>query len=161
MNVTFSRNEVIEMAVQIEKRGLNFFEAMAKSAANDKVKKVFEFLAQEERNHIETFENLRSSEDRMQLQGSYNWEEVGQYFGTLMENMVFPKVEEGDQLSEEINDEFTAIHTAISLEKDNILFFREISDLVNERDKKLLAELVDQEKNHIRTLMHLKQELNV
>jgi rubrerythrin len=161
MNVTFSRNEVIEMAVQIEKRGLEFFEAMTNSAASENVKKVFEFLAQEERNHIATFESLRNSEDRMQLQGPYNWEEVGQYFGTLIDNMVFPKVEEGDQLSQEINDEFTAIHTAISIEKDNILFFREISDLVGERDKKLLAELVDEEKSHIRKLMILKQELDV
>ena len=97
----------------------------------------------------------------MQLQGPYNWEEVGQYFGTLIDNMVFPKVEEGEELSKEIHDEFTAIHTAISIEKDNILFFREISDLVGEKDRKLLAELVDQEKGHIRKLMILKKELNV
>ena len=161
MDVKFSKNEVIEMAVQIEKRGLSFFEEMVRTATSENVKKVFEFLAQEERSHIETFESLRDSEDRMQLQGPYNWEEVGQYFGTLIDNMVFPRVEEGKELSKEIYDEFTAIHTAISIEKDNILFFREISDLVGKEDKKLLAELVDQEKGHIRKLMVLKNELNV
>ena len=161
MDVKFSKNEVIEMAVQIEKRGLSFFEEMVRTATSENVKKVFEFLAQEERSHIETFESLRASEDRMQLQGPYNWEEVGQYFGTLIDNMVFPRVEEGKELSKEIYDEFTAIHTAISIEKDNILFFREISDLVGEEDRKLLAELVDQEKGHIRKLMILKNELNV
>ena len=160
MKVEFSRNEVIEMALQIEKRGLSFFEAMQKSASNENVEKVFGFLAAEEREHIATFEGLRNSKDRLQLQGPYNWQEVGEYFGTLMDNMVFPEIEEGDELAKEIQDEFTAIQVAISIEKDNILFFREISDLVGEGDKTLLGELIEQEKGHIRKLMDLKKELN-
>lgn len=161
MNVAFSKNEVIEMAIQIEKRGLHFFNAMQESVANNEVKRIFAFLAAEEMEHIATFEGLRSEEDRMQLQGPYNWEEVGQYFGTLMNNMVFPTIKEGSELATEIDDEFVAIHTAISIEKDNILFFREISDLVGQEDKKLLRELIEQEKGHIRKLMDLKNDLQV
>ncbi len=159
MEAKFSRNEIIEMAIQIERRGLSFFEAMQKSAKGNNVKKVFEFLANEEKEHIATFEELRSSTDRLQIQGAYNWEEVGLYFRALVDTKVFPEVEEGAKLVKELPDELAVIQMAIAIEKNNILFFRERCDLVWEGDEKLLGELIEQEKGHICRLLHLEKEL--
>ena len=58
MSIVFSGGELIEIAIGIERRGISFYDIMAKSADNDEVKTIFETLVDMEREHIRIFEDM-------------------------------------------------------------------------------------------------------
>jgi rubrerythrin len=56
-------------------------------------------------------------------------------------------------------DAGTVFRLAIGFEKDAILYFREFLAYLSETDRKVVAELIEQEKGHIRRLADLKQRM--
>jgi rubrerythrin len=158
MAIEFSGNEVIEMAIQIEKKGFEFYSYLAKNAKKDKIKELFNWLANEEQKHIAIFEDLRNIFSKIDTTSPYNWEEVALYFRALVDTQVFPKTDDEDSLKNEFHNEIGAIHIAISFEKDNILYFQEIKDLVEMKEMKIIDQLIKEEKKHIMKLLDVKKE---
>jgi len=160
MDVKFSGDEIIEMAIQIEKKGAQFFDTIAHNSRHPKMKNILQYLAEQEREHIKIFEKLRAKENIVQNSESVNnWEQISPYFQSLIETKVFPDSTEGEDLLKELQDEIGAIHIAISFEKDNILFFQEIRNIVLEQEQKLLDQLILEEKDHIQKLVELKRSI--
>ncbi|MFW5993810.1 MAG: ferritin family protein, partial [Halanaerobiaceae bacterium] len=58
LNQQFSKMEVIEMAKDIEKRGLNFYRSQADKTDNKKVRELFLRLAGDEKDHFQRFDNI-------------------------------------------------------------------------------------------------------
>ena len=71
----YSVNEVIEMAVQIEKNGYAFYhEASKRKDLDAKAREFIEFLRDQELTHENTFLALRSDTDMDVLELSPDWE---------------------------------------------------------------------------------------
>ena len=58
MGNVFSGSEIAEMGIQIEKNGKDFYNTLGTQSKDQKAKKVFEYLAQEEEKHIATFQRI-------------------------------------------------------------------------------------------------------
>ena len=56
MPVAFSSKELIDIAIGIERRGIIFYDIMAKSTDNAAANEVFDYLANMERQHIQIFQ---------------------------------------------------------------------------------------------------------
>ena len=52
------------------------------------------------------------------------------------------------------------LDTALRLEKDSVLFYRELLDEVDEKDAPAVQEIIDEEKRHVRALVKAKRELS-
>ncbi len=52
-----------------------------------------------------------------------------------------------------------ALYIAMGFERDSILFYYEMSNLVPERERGIVKELVEQEKEHLRKLNDIRREL--
>ena len=159
MTIKFSGNEVIEMAIQIEQRGYDFYTVLEKKAKTEDMKNLFKWLAKEEKRHITVFEGLREIFNKINKEDLYNWDEVALYFKSLIDTKVFPDTDVGKYLKKELEDEIGAIHIAISFEKDNILYFQEIRDLVEEDEKEIINKLINEEKGHIMKLLEIKKHI--
>ena len=159
MITKFSGNEVIEMAIQIEQRGYDFYTVLENNAKKEKMRNLFKWLANEEKKHITVFKKLRETFDKIDIIEIHNWDEVALYFKSLIETKVFPDTADGKYLKKELEDEIGAIHIAISFEKDNILYFQEIRDLVEENEKKIIKKLINEEKSHIMRLLEIKKQI--
>ena len=105
MGASYSGHEVIEMGIQIEKKGYKFYNFLASRAKRNALNELFTWLADQEKSHIALFEGLRSSFDNVTLNGPYNWSEVSAYFRALIDTKVFPDDDDGNTLSDEINNE--------------------------------------------------------
>lgn len=158
MTIKFSGNEVIEMAIQIEQKGYDFYTIMKKKAKREDMRNLFNWLATEEKRHITVFEELREIFNKIDMKDLYNWNEVALYFKSLIDTKVFPDTAEGKDLTNEMEDEIGAIHIAISFEKDNILYFQEIRDLVEDSEKEIINKLISEEKSHIMKLLELRNK---
>lgn len=155
----FSKNEAIEIAIQIEREGKDFFEAVARASKDDEVKTVFEWLASEEERHMMVFESMRGDAEKLELAGPYDWEEAGRYLRAVAEERVFPGLAEAEKVARGMTDLQRVFRFAIQIERDNILYFHELRDLIAEKDRGIVTKLIDEEKSHIRRLVELRESM--
>lgn len=154
----FNSVEVIEMAKDIEKRGLDFYKKQAKKTENDELKKLFLKLAEDEQEHYDTFsEMLEKAKELTDTDSDYVYgEDVSAYLRAIIEFTVFPSEEE---VEDKINSIEDVLELAINAEKDSILFYREMMEYNNEDTNKILKRLVDEEKQHLLDLVKYDAEL--
>ncbi len=157
MAVFFSGSELLEIAMGIERNGMAFYQALADKTGNRNVKDVYNHLAGEEKKHLDTFRGMSDSLGQVKPPETYT-EEYILYLKALVDSAVFSNVAEAQQKAGKVLNEIEAIDTGIRAEKDSILFYTELQDLVRERDRKVVLSILDEEKNHLRQLSELKAE---
>ncbi|MCP3676990.1 MAG: ferritin family protein [Deltaproteobacteria bacterium] len=158
----FSGKDVIEMAVRIEENGLAFYTEAAIASESEEIKKLFQFLGDEEKRHIYCFENIGKSFKDDNLPGISDpyIEETSLYLGALANSRVFTEKDEGSRMAKKVRDEDDALRTAIDMEKDSILFYYELEKVVKEKDRSVLATLISEEKKHLAKLTELQKNLS-
>lgn len=157
----YNAEELLELAIQIEKNGKEYFLGMAEKTDNEHVKEVFGYLAKEEQSHLENFvairEKLSQREEEFQVADEYTTPEMYGYVKAMFDGRIFPNLKSFAEVANEIKTDEQAVYHAISFEKDTILFFSEIMRMLGEQDenRSLIEELIRQEKIHIARLFTL------
>lgn len=153
----FNVIEMLEMAKEIEDRGYRLYSTHAKVTDDAKLKKIFNKLASDEKDHYNTFDKLEKEyKDKNQKDYSYlERVEVNDYLQSLVQFEVFPQGE-----SEELKEMDTAqvLNRAIQSEKDSILLYRELIPYNEGKTKEVLEQLINEEKEHYVSLVNYKKE---
>lgn len=158
MAVFFSGSELLDVAVGIERNGMAFYQALADKAGSKDVKDIYNYLAGEEKKHLNTFQSMSDSLGQAKPPETYT-EEYMLYLKSLVDSAVFSNVTEAQQKANKVLNEVEAINIGIQAEKDSILFYTELHSLVRERDSKVVLNILDEEKKHLRQLSGLKRRL--
>jgi len=158
MAVFFSGSELLEIATSIERNGMAFYQAVADKTTRKDARDIYNYLAGEEKKHLDTFKGMSDSLGQAKPQETYT-EEYTLYLKSLVDSVVFPKVSEVEQKADRAFDEIGAIDTGIQAEKDSILFYIELQNSVRERDRNVVGNVVDEERKHLRQLSDLKKKL--
>ena len=141
----YSIREVVEMAVQTEKVGGAFYTEMAdKFKDNENINELFTKLADREKAHEATFTQLKESLGDTEPEG---WEEASKYMRAIVESAFFLGKEKATAHIQGIQDYKAAVGFALAFEKETLLYFYGIRDLV--ADKKIVDEIIDEEQSHI------------
>jgi len=159
---TISVNEVIEMAVQIEKSGYSFYErALQRTDLSGGAKKLITLLRDEEIKHEEIFKALRNQVDELELDESADWDMVTSYMQAIVESRIFNTPDSAIHLAGMARDEMDIISNAIEFEKDTLLYFHSVGmSISNEKTKKILAAIIEEETKHIIKLNNFKREIS-
>lgn len=158
MGNLFSAAEIVEIGIQIEKNGKDFYDGVLKSSKNAKAKETFGFLAGEEEKHIKRFEALLSQVKKYEPSEAY----PGEYFAylkALSEGYVFTKANKGAEIAKNIKNEKEAVGAGIGFEKDSILFYHEMKKFVLGGERNIVDKLVEEEQEHLRKLTEIKRTL--
>ena len=153
----FSVKEVLEMAIQTEKLGTEFYTNMAvRFGDNEEFKKLFEILAEKEREHENIFHSIMEK-----MGSSYqmpdNWGEASKYLRAIVESEFFlgdDKVLPNFSHLETAKD---VINYAITFEKVTLLYYLELRDVVT--NKEAIHALINEEKGHIVWLSDYRKQL--
>ena len=153
----FSVKEVLEMAVQTEKLGAEFYTNMAeKFKENEEFNKLFIMLADKEREHENIFNSLME-----QMGSSYqmpdNWGEAAKYLKAIVESEFFLGDNKVLQNFDHLETAEDVINFAITFEKVTLLYYLELKDIVE--DEEAVYDLVNEEKNHIVWLSDYRKKL--
>ncbi len=141
----FSTKEVIEQAVQTEKLGYEFYTAMAEKFKKDEdLKKLFDFLATKELQHEKTFSELINKVSNKESEG---WEHVSQYLRAIVESEFFLGNNKSLPSLEHIKTVSDAAGFALNFEKETLLYFHLLRDMVEE--KELVDEIINEERSHV------------
>jgi rubrerythrin len=155
MSEKFTASEIAEMGVQIEKNGHAFYTELARTTNNDDTRQIFNFLADEEKNHIVAFQKIHDSVQVYESEELYP-DEYFAYMKDLAADHVFTKFGSGLAKAQAINSDLQAIALALRFENESIKFFEEMKKMVSSEDQSIIDSLILQERRHVEKLNLLK-----
>ena len=152
----FAGSEIVEIGIQIEKNGRDFYTTMINKTKNEKAKEIFKFLAGEEEKHIVTFQKILVSVHKYEPAEAY----PGEYFAYmkgLASEYVFTQENKGAEVAKNTKSDEEAIERGIQGEKDSITFYEGMKKVVPEYDYKVIDEVIGEEQEHLKKLLDLKK----
>ncbi len=157
--LNFSGREVLEMAIRIEENGQQFYRTALEDTEDEGLRKTLNYLVQEEEKHKRYFRSLL---DRLQEEENPfdpYMEEALLYLKAMADAHVFTAELGGREHADTIKSAEDIIDFAIAMEKDSLLFYYEIARGINERDRAVVEEVIEEEKSHLTKLLDLKKGL--
>ena len=157
MSYDFSADNIFEMAEQMERNGAKFYRESAENAADPSVKKLLLQIAAMEDAHEKTFAALRAdltNEEKKATVFDPEGESV-LYLRAMADTKVFFEKEIDVSSIQEV------FKAAILAEKDSIVFYLGMKDLVPDKlGKNKLDVIIKEEMGHIRILSNELIALN-
>ena len=150
--------EAVKVAANLERDGIAFYTRAAEVARNEETKKIFLRLADQEKDHLETFREWEHALKETD-QGAQYWDapEIDAYIRNLIQTGVFS--EGPEKMAAGAESDRDALLVGIGAEKDSILFYSEAARLSrSEQSRKIFAALAEVEKEHLGILVGLLQE---
>jgi len=155
MPLEFSAGEVLEMACQIERNGARFYRKAAEAAPDEARRRKLLDLAAMEEEHLATFTGMaRALSERERTTPVYDPDNLaGQYLRALADARVFDvSADPAAQLTGGESLE-SVLLTAIQLEKDSIVFYVGMCEMVpQELGRDTVRAVITEEMQHVVTL---------
>lgn len=145
----FTADDVFEMAVQLERNGAKFYRDAAQHTDNPEHKRLLERLAEMEVEHEKTFMNLRSKlSEKEKVSTVFDPQnESVLYLRSLADTKVF------FEKKIDLSSMKSVLKAAITAEKDSIVFYLGMKDMVPEKyGKDKMDKIIKEEMGHIRLL---------
>lgn len=144
-------DEIIEIAARLEEKGEAFYSLAAKESTSAEVRGLFEDLAVQEQYHRRAF--LQMGRDVVELALSpEQWDQFQAFTDALLQQSFFGKPEGALSQAAEAMDETVALQAALDFEKDTLLFFHELRDVVGGSQQQTVDRIIQEEKRHIQRL---------
>ena len=155
----FSGSEIVNIAIGIERNGAAYYGSLAESATDASLKDTYNYLANMEQEHLQTFQKMLDSLGKYQpTYAGEDEEEYQLYLKALVDSSVFTDDEVARQMAQKASGPAEAMQIALGVEKDSIIFYSEMRDLVPERDRPTIDKIINEERSHVRLLSSLKKQ---
>ncbi len=151
--------DLLETAVQIEKNGAAFYDAMAQSAREESVRVMASFFAGEERKHLEIFQEMLSSVGEPQPVETYPGEYL-LYVKALADQHIFTKEQDAQELAGKAASDTEAIGFALGIERDSLLFYSEMKNFIRKSTQEVMDKIIEEERKHLRQFAELKKQIS-
>jgi len=158
MGNIFSGSEVVEIGIQIEKNGRDYYNTLVSQSKNPKAQDIFKFLAAEEERHILAFQKVLVGVQKYEPQG-LDSDEYYAYMNDLASEHVFTGKDKGKEIAQSVKSDLEGIELAIKFEQDSIVFYEGMKKVVPAHDLKVVENLMNQEQNHLKQLIELKHAI--
>jgi len=160
MGVTFNADEVFEMAEEIERNGAVFYREVADKASRQEMKDMFLGMAAMEDAHLQTFQEMRKElSEQEKAETTFDpYNEATLYLQALadskgFEGMKGPAVKlSGNESMREL------LNASIDAEKNSVLFYVGLKDLVSARTGEDKIEAIIKEE--VRHIADLRRQLS-
>ena len=162
MTIVFNADEIFEMAIRMEDNAADFYRKAASLQSDTENQKFLEGLANMEKQHQKIFAEMRTTltEKEKDPKVFDPYDEVSQYLAAMVDTM-------GGEGSPSVADSLTGnetldeiLRTAVGLEKDTILFYLGIKDLIPlQSGQNRIDEIIREERRHVIQLSNLLKKL--
>lgn len=138
----FSGSEIVQMALNIEEYGYQYYMAAAEKVSQADLRELFRKLAEEEEKHKDIIRQMAKELDVGA--GQYSDDDAYLYMDWLVQGRVFPvKV---DRLASSVQD---LLLGAIDREKATLLFYYGLQEVVEGKAAEAVGRLIAEEKRHV------------
>jgi rubrerythrin len=151
-------SDCLEVAIRIERNGLDFYKDLSQSVQNSQARDTFSFLAAAEEKHLGVFrkmlEEVADYAPRLNYPGEYEL-----YLEGVASRAVFTPDKMQDKKISSVKDISEAIALAMDFETASILFYNELLNNFEKINKKYVSEIIDEEKGHFAKLVNIKDKI--
>lgn len=157
MGNIFSASEILELAIEIEKNGRDFYYTLIKKSKFPKAQEIFQLLATEEGKHILSFKGIL---DTVQKYSPVSYPtDYLTYINSLADGNIFTQRNTGERVALKVQSELQGIELGIGFEEDSIAFYEEAKKAVPSNEHKIIDQIIAQEEDHLKQLTELKKDL--
>lgn len=96
MGNIFAGSEIVEIGIQIEKNGRDFYNTLEKKSKNQEASDIFKYLAGEEGKHIKVFQEILNKTEKYEPLG-LGADEYFAYMNALASEYVFTQKDKGNR----------------------------------------------------------------
>ncbi|MFC1503982.1 ferritin family protein [Spirochaetota bacterium] len=153
----YNPGEIFQFAIRIEESGEKFYRDKAESITNEKIKALFNKLADDEADHKKTFEDMVSSIESYKPDESYP-AEYFLYIRSYVDRAVFGD-EKVQTEAAAVGSELAAVDFALKVELLTILYYQEMKSFVAEGERDKIEGIIAEERTHVIYLSGIKVEL--
>ena len=153
----FSPEDVVRLAVDIEKKGQAFYEELIESFDNPEIREIFQMMLNEEENHEYLFNDFLEKYTKDTVRKSFEEEGRGK-IEALAASHLFVRNEKIEEKINQITSPIEAIELAIEFEKDSVVFFTGIKEYVFEDEYGVIEKLAKEEMLHDVRLLDMKKK---
>ena len=111
------------------------------------------------REHIQVFQGMLGEADKYQPSGESS-EEESAYIQALVDNAAFTDDMVISELANQADSDVEALELAISGEKDSILFYYEMREIIPHRAQPTVNNIIKEEKSHVKMLTEIKKRIS-
>ena len=155
----FKATEIVDMAIQEERNGVAYYEALARKTSDATVKDFALRMAEEERRHEREFTQMRDQVGAYVPSETYSGEYAA-YVQALVSGRFLPNEQAALDSVQKATSDREVVATALRFEKDTLLFFTEMKKFVPSRHAPVIDKLIDEERQHITDLSALLQKMS-
>jgi rubrerythrin len=162
MALGFNADEVFEMAIRIEENGAAFYRKAAGLQSDAGTKKFLEGLAAMEDGHKRTFSEMQASLTGKEKSGKVfdPQNELSLYLASMADTIGGegkPSAAESLTGSETLED---IVNTALQLERESILFYVGLKDMVPlKHGQEKIEKIITEEQSHVAQLTNILSQL--
>jgi rubrerythrin len=148
--------EALKWALEIERNGEAFYNAVAAESADAEVKALFEDLAAQERGHYRVFQKMLEEAKPGPDLSKLDYDEYQTYLQVALDGALFAGPDKGLTLAKQAQDRETALRAAMGFEKDTLLFFYDLREMVSGAERGVVSGIINEEKAHLRRLAKMQ-----
>lgn len=148
----FRAADVTELAMQLEKNGEAFYRAVAQKLDLPQVQALFNDLADQEVMHFKIFSRLAQSLHEQPFMTDEEWDQYQSYLESTVQSAFFEGPDKALSVADLVRDEQEALGMAMRFEKETMLFFFDLRDVVPEKDRETITRVIAEEKKHLQRL---------
>jgi len=108
MGNIFAGSEIVELGIEIEKNGRDFYNTLTSQSKNQKAKDIFKYLAAQEEEHMAVFQKILDAIQKYEPPESYPGEYFA-YMNALVSESVFTKKNKGKEIAKKTKDDRQAV----------------------------------------------------
>lgn len=138
--------DAVAAAVEIERRGHAFYVSVAEKAEKADDKEFFTFMAGEELRHEGIFAAMLRRIGGLELPAGSTDEEYLAYMRALLDSHALFMADAEQRAMA------NPLHQAMQFEKDTMIFFMGLEEMVPESEKHFVRECAEEERRHLRML---------
>ena len=148
MSKKFTVNEVLGIAIEIEKNGEEFYDKYEEYTKNIELKKIFSLLSNEERRHYNYFKDLAKRITGKEKESEYMGDNR-QYLKLFAQESVFSEDKIAHFVLKGIENDIGALEFARGIEEDAISFYEVMKKNIPMEDRGMVNKIIDEEKTHL------------
>ncbi len=161
MTISCNAEEVLQIAVDIERNGQAFYRKAAEVVEGDKARALLLKLAEWEAGHQVLFESLHT--DLVGNSETFLFDpedEASLYLQAVADGLVFNSKADVAELLGTVTEPVEILNRALVREKDVVIFFMAMCEALIDQDLRgQVSDIVKEEMSHVRFLLEMLKEL--
>jgi len=158
MKEPFSPQEILKIAVNVEKNGRKLYEILEGRAKDEKTKNIWKYLKEQEETHIQTFEGMLDNIGSY-IVYEFNPGEYEAYLRAIASEYIFTLEFIDKKIKEPALSDTEAVDFAVRIEKDSILTYSALREYILTEKQAVLDKVIEEEKKHLADLILLKTQM--